>query len=72
MAHDEFHRVAGDIVAKIRDKQFVAAGKVMAPDGAFNLASERLSGLLRKATLCRTAQVGEAANGAGAAANPAA
>ncbi len=50
-AHDEFHRVAGGIVQKIKDKQFAAARQDLAVDGAFNLASEHLSGFLHKATL---------------------
>lgn len=50
-AHDEFHRVAGAIVQKIKDKQFAAARQDLAGDGAFNHASERLTGYLLKATL---------------------
>lgn len=50
-AHDEFHRVAGGIVQKIKDKQFAEARLDLAPAGAFNQASERLRGFLHKATL---------------------
>jgi hypothetical protein len=50
-AHDEFHRIAGGIVKKIKDKQFDAARLDLAPDGPFNHASEQLSALLHKATL---------------------
>lgn len=50
-AHDEFHRIAGGIVRKVKDKQYDAARLDLAPDGPFNHASEHLSTLLHKATL---------------------
>lgn len=50
-AHDEFHRIAAGIVQKIKDKQFAEAGKDLAPDGPFNQASEKLKGILLRATL---------------------
>ncbi len=50
-SHDEFHRVAGGIVQKIKDKQYAEARHDLASDGAFNQASERLTSFLLKATL---------------------
>lgn len=50
-AHEEFHRIAAGIVQKIRDKQFAEARQDLAADGPFNGASERLAGVLLKATL---------------------
>lgn len=50
-AHADFHRVAGTIVARIKQKQFEAAHRDLAADGAFNQASTRLSDLLHKAAL---------------------
>lgn len=50
-AHDEFHRVAAGIVQKIKDKQFAEANKDLAADGPFNQASEKLKGILLRATL---------------------
>lgn len=71
-AHDEFHRIAGGIVRKIKDKQFDAARLDLAPDGSFNRASEHLSALLRKATLRELGSAGGgAAGGAGGVANAA-
>ncbi|MDP2810323.1 MAG: CZB domain-containing protein [Rhodocyclaceae bacterium] len=68
-AHDEFHRVAASILQKIKDKQFADARQDLAPAGAFNQASERLSGFLLKASLREPAK-GAAAD-AGAPAVPA-
>lgn len=62
-AHDEFHGVAGRIVAKIRDRQFIEARQDLAPEGVFNQASERLCGLLHKATLREPTQGGAAGAG---------
>ena len=50
-AHDEFHRVAASIVQKIKDKQFAEARQDLAAEGPFNGASERLKGILLRATL---------------------
>lgn len=50
-AHAEFHRVAGEIVQKIKEKHFDAVRQDLAPDGAFNQTSAKLSDLLRKASL---------------------
>lgn len=50
-AHDEFHCIAAGIVQKIKDKQFVEASKDLAADGPFNQASEKLKGILLRATL---------------------
>ncbi len=50
-AHDEFHRVAADILQKIKDKRFAEARADIAADGALNHASIRLSELLLKARL---------------------
>jgi hypothetical protein len=50
-AHDEFHRVAGGIVQKIKEKRFADAHADIAPDGALNRASARLTELLTKARL---------------------
>lgn len=50
-AHAEFHRVAGEIVKKIKEKRFDLVKQDLSPEGAFNLSSARLSDLLRKASL---------------------
>lgn len=50
-AHAEFHRIAGGIVENIKQRQFDAAHRAIAPDGALNLASAQLGELMRKASL---------------------
>jgi Chemoreceptor zinc-binding domain len=50
-AHTEFHHVAGEIVRKIKEKQFDAVREDLSSAGAFNQSSARLSDLLHKATL---------------------
>ncbi len=50
-AHAEFHRVAGEVVRKIKEKRFEEVRQDLAAEGAFNLTSARLSDLLRKASL---------------------
>jgi hypothetical protein len=50
-AHAEFHRVAGEIVHNIKEKRFDLVKRDLAPEGAFNQASARLSDLLHKASL---------------------
>jgi hypothetical protein len=50
-AHAEFHHIAGEIVRKIKEKQFDEVRGDLGPDGAFNQSSARLSDLLRKASL---------------------
>lgn len=49
--HAEFHRVAGEIVRKIKEKRFDQVKQDLAPEGAFNQTSARLSDLLHKASL---------------------
>jgi hypothetical protein len=50
-AHDEFHRIATEIIQKITEKRFAEARADIASDGALNRASSRLSELLLKASL---------------------
>ncbi len=50
-AHDEFHRIAAEILEKIRNKQFAEVRDDIAADGVLNRASARLSELLLKARL---------------------
>lgn len=68
-AHDEFHHVAAGIIQKIKDKQFAEARLDLAPEGAFNSASERLKAILLKASLRKE---GEGGGAAGAESAPAA
>jgi hypothetical protein len=49
--HAEFHRVAGEIVRKIKEKRFDQVKQDLSPEGAFNQTSARLSDLLHKASL---------------------
>jgi hypothetical protein len=50
-AHDEFHRIAAEIVQKIAEKRFVEVRADISSDGALNRASSRLAELLLKARL---------------------
>ena len=50
-AHDEFHRIAAEIVQKITEKRFAEVRADISSDGALNRASARLSELLLKASL---------------------
>ncbi len=50
-AHTEFHRVAGEIIQKIKQKQFEEARQDIARDGTLNQVSAQLTALLLKATL---------------------
>jgi len=49
--HAEFHRVAGEIVRKIKEKRFDEVKQDLSAEGAFNQTSARLSDLLHKASL---------------------
>lgn len=57
-AHDEFHRIAAEIVQKITEKRFVEVRADISSDGALNRASGRLSELLLKARLHEPAAPG--------------
>ncbi|HUW36334.1 MAG TPA: CZB domain-containing protein [Rhodocyclaceae bacterium] len=48
--HTAFHRIAAELVQKIREKRFAEAHEDIAPDGQLNQASEQLAKLLLKAT----------------------
>lgn len=50
-AHAEFHRVAADIVHKIKQKQYEAARQDIAREGTLNRVSAQLTALLLKAAL---------------------
>lgn len=50
-AHDEFHRVASEILQKIKEKRYAEVRAAIASDGVLNLASARLSELLLMASL---------------------
>lgn len=49
--HAHFHRVAGDIVHNIKQKDFSAARQALSSAGTFDQASHELSAFLRKVTL---------------------
>ena len=49
--HAQFHRVAGEIVHNIKQKDFMAARQALAADGAFDQASHELGAFLRKVAL---------------------
>jgi hypothetical protein len=49
--HDEFHRVAAEIIQKIKEERFADAHADIASDGALNQASAHLTELLTKARL---------------------
>lgn len=49
--HAEFHRVAGEIVRKIKEKRFDEVKQDLSAEGPFNQTSARLSDLLHKASL---------------------
>ena len=49
--HTEFHRVAGEIIHKIKQKQFDDARQDIAREGTLNRVSAQLTALLLKATL---------------------
>ncbi|MBI4987612.1 MAG: CZB domain-containing protein [Rhodocyclales bacterium] len=49
--HAEFHRVAGEIVRKIKEKRFDEVRQDLSAEGPFNQTSARLSDLLHKASL---------------------
>lgn len=49
--HTEFHRVAGEIVRKIKEKRFDEVKQYLSAEGPFNQTSARLSDLLHKASL---------------------
>lgn len=50
-AHDDFHRIAADILQKIKEKRFAEVRADIGADGVLNRASVRLSELLLKARL---------------------
>jgi hypothetical protein len=49
--HAQFHRVAGDIVRNITQKNFSAARQALASAGAFDQASHEMGAFLRKVAL---------------------
>ena len=49
--HDQFHQVAGEIVDRIKQKDFGAARQALVPAGAFDQASHGLAAFLRKKAL---------------------
>ena len=49
--HAQFHRVAGDIVQNIKQKNFEAARQALASDGTFDQTSHALCAFLRKVAL---------------------
>ena len=50
-AHDEFHRIAAEIVQKIKEKRFADVREDISSEGSLNRASRRLSDVLLKARL---------------------
>lgn len=48
--HHEFHRIAAEILQKIREKRYAEAKQDIALDGAFNQTSKQLRSLLAKLT----------------------
>lgn len=49
--HAQFHRVAGEIVHNIKQKDFMAARQALTAAGAFDQASHELGAFLRKVAL---------------------
>jgi hypothetical protein len=49
--HAHFHRVAGDIVHNIKQRDFSAARQALAPAGVFDQASHEMGAFLRKVAL---------------------
>ena len=49
--HAHFHRVAGDIVHHIKQRDFSAARQALAPAGTFDQAGHEMGAFLRKVTL---------------------
>lgn len=50
-AHDDFHRIAAEILQKIKERRFAEVKADIGADGVLNRASSRLSELLLKARL---------------------
>jgi methyl-accepting chemotaxis protein len=48
VVHQEFHRIAADILQKIREKRYAEAKEDIALEGAFNQTSKKLKSLLVK------------------------
>lgn len=70
--HAQFHRVAGDIVHNITEKNFSAARQALAPAGAFDQASHQMGAFLRKVALHGLPKAANKAEEAKSAAEPAA
>ena len=69
--HAQFHRVAGEIVHNIKQKDFMAARQALTADGAFDQASHELGAFLRKVALRGRPKVAKKAEEAEAAVEPA-
>lgn len=54
--HKEFHRIAADILQKIKDKRYTEAKKDIQLDGALNRSSKRLKSLLTKLSFTEPAK----------------
>jgi hypothetical protein len=50
-AHDEFHRIAAEIIVKIKGKRFSEARADISSEGPLNRTSARLSASLLRASL---------------------
>ena len=50
-AHDEFHRLAAEVIAMIQEKRYAEAHRDISQDGPLNRASARLTEALLKAQL---------------------
>jgi hypothetical protein len=50
-AHAEFHRVAAEVIRKVKAQEIAGARSDLAPDGAFSVASEALHDLMLRASL---------------------
>lgn len=53
--HQEFHRIAADIIQKIKDKQYTEAHKAISLDGPLNQTSIRLRKLLMQLSFSKPA-----------------
>ena len=69
--HAHFHRVAGDIVHNIKQKDFMAAREALTTAGAFDQASQALGAFLRKVALHGNPKAPKKEVEAGAAVEPA-
>ena len=65
-AHDEFHRLAAEVIGMIQEKRYAEARRDLSQEGPLNRASARLSEALLKAQLHEGSAMGSVPPQAGA------